>query len=132
MKLFLAAFVLFFLNFSFAVVNLNPTGNTAFTATWTTSQTISQSFAVPVAKMVALSFSKTGLPLGTIKLQGSLDNSNWRDINYTTYPDATASVASGTSTAFLSLIANPFPYIRYLFTEGGQGNGTATGRISTK
>lgn len=134
MKLFLSL-IMFVCVPAFAkqTINLNPTGYAPLTAaTWVTSATVSESFAVPVAKMLSLVFTKTGLSTGTIKLQGSPDNSNWKDINTTTYPDATAAVASGSSSSILSLIANPFPYIRYHFTEAGQGNGTGSGRITTK
>lgn len=135
MKILILFLTTFFIQVSYGkqMININPTGYAPLTAaTWVTSATVSESFSVPVAKMLSLVFNKTGLSTGTIKLQGSPDNISWKDINTTTYPDATAAVTSGSSSTVLSLIANPFPYIRYLFTEGGQGNGTGSGRITTK
>jgi hypothetical protein len=98
-----------------------------------TSATVSQAINAPMAKMVAVTIVKTGTGKGAAKLQGSVDNANWKDINTTTYPDATATVVSGSTTATMSLIANPFPFIRYLFTEDGTNPGNITGGLwSTK
>lgn len=139
MKRFLMVFTVLFamivcrVSFAKQTINLNPTGYAPLTAaSYVTSAVVSETFSVPVAKMLSIVFNKTGLSTGTIKLQGSPDNITFKDINTTTYPDATAAVASGSSSSVLSLIANPFPYIRYSFTEAGQGNGSLTGRITTK
>jgi hypothetical protein len=66
-----------------------------------------------------LVWTGTGSPAGTVKLQGSNDNSNWEDIT-----DMSASV-SGAGSDLMEIINPAFRYLRAFYDRSSGGTGAA-------
>ena len=94
---------------------------------FTTSAQVSGVFPTPAGKSASVVITKTGLGKGQAYLQGSNDGTNWKDINATTYPGASGTVSAGTTAIMLSVEANPWAKLRYLFKEDGTNSGVITG-----
>lgn len=95
-----------------------------------TQVAITQSGAIDVGQtdtcdkaMVAATVFKTGAGKGAIKLQGSVDGTNWTDLPGT---PAASTVAAGSANGTVYCTTNPFPLARVLLTEDGTGTATVT------
>ena len=82
---------------------------------------------IQYADNVSVQLNFTGTPTGTFEIQGSLDQSNWVPLVFSTSP-----VASGASgQILLDMNQLSFPYIR-VFYDRTSGSGTLDAYISWK
>ena len=94
-----------------------------------TSNQTSSVFDKPNYKWVAFQFNATSLNAadGVIKLQDSLDGTNWNDIT-----GATITVATGTSTNMIRYTAFTGSFIKAVWTKNSVSAGTISGNFLFK
>ena len=78
-------------------------------------------------RSASVQFSKTGAGKGTAKLQWSNDGQEWKDVNTTVHPDATALVAAGAATVHLLCDGIIGARVRLHFEEDNTGAVAITG-----
>lgn len=87
----------------------------------------SDALSVEDASLAAVQIIMTGgSPVGSLKLQGSIDGSNWHDIT-----SSTVAVGSAADDALWNIIGIGYPTIRVVYTRTS-GSTTATGFLFKK
>jgi len=116
----LAIFIVAFIGSAFTTQSVSS-GTYAQTGTYTSV------FHYNGEQTVSVQVNKAGSGVGSANLQWSHDGQNWKNINATTYPGSSGTVAAGTQKVLLSAEVAPGNWARFIFTENGTSSGTVSG-----